>query len=180
MPLHVPGGALRKIAEQTGTGASGVLEFPSIPATYRGLMLLFALRSDVASTSATLNLVFETSPTAGAYNYELFNASAATVSGAENVGATDRIIVGAVPGASSTANVYATGEILIPEYANTGMFKSTMSRMSANLDISTTLLQVYHTSGLWESTAAIDRIRLTLAASNFTTASRATLYGIAG
>lgn len=169
-----------KLAEIAGTGASGVLEIASIPATFRTLEIHLIGRSDTAATSTGVRMTFETSPTSGAYNHEQLLASSTSVSSAENIGASDFITVAAVPAASSSANVMTAARILIPDYANTGIFKTTISTASEPTTIATASIFIRQMAGLFEATAAISRVRLTLSAGNWTTASRMTIYGIPG
>lgn len=174
--ISTPNGVMRKLAQVNGTGASGVLEFSSIPATYRSLVLHLVGKGTDGSAQV-IRLTFESSPTSGAYDNQTLVALNTSFSGAENIGANDFITLGTAPG-NATANLFSAGEILLPEYANTSMFKCSLSRLADFRAISSANLAFFNTVGLWESTAAIDRIRLTLAAGSWTTTSRATLYGI--
>lgn len=169
-----------KLGEVAGTGASGVLEIASIPAVFRSLEIHLIGRSDTAATSASVRMTFETSPTAGAYNHEQLLASATSVTGAENIGASDHITTAAVPAASSSASVMTAARILILDYANTGIFKTVLINSAEPTNIATSAIFLRHMAGCWESTAAISRVRLTLSAGNWTTASRMTIYGIPG
>lgn len=169
----------RKLGEVNGTGASGVLEFSSIPSTYRHLMLIVSGRSDTAATSAGIRLTFETSPTAGAYLQELLQVFGSSTSVTEQLsGVVDFISAGIASGASSPANLYGTAVVHISNYASTSQYKTAVSTGFSPIDTTTGNLFFRLNGGLWTSTAAVDRIRLTLAAGNWTTASRATLYGL--
>lgn len=168
---------LVKIAEVSGTGASGVLEFASIPPSFRNLIVSFIGRSSAAVTASNVQLTFETSPTAGAYDHQRVNAAAAVVSASENIGASDFIIAGIVAGASSTASVHGGGRIYLPEYANTGVFKVIGSHSFGAGSLGTGVIFAEIGTGVWESLTAINRIRLTLASGSWATTSRATLYG---
>lgn len=179
----IPGAALaagsnfKKIAEVAGTGASGVMEISSIPSTYRSLMLAVVGRSDTAGAGgAVVNMTFETSPTAGAYNGVVILATTA-VSSSENIGASAAIQVGAVPTAGSTASVYGSMTIVLHEYANGSVFKPVEAVCNSPLTLAGGSYQARLTVGTWESASAIDRIRLTVSG-NWTTASRMTLFGL--
>jgi len=169
-------GVVRKIAEVSGTGASGVLEFSSIPSSYRSLRVIWMGKSD-AATPPGLRLTFETSPTAGAYNNQTLQVSASTTTVSENLGTSDFIQAGVVS-SNVTANIVASGDILLPEYANTSVFKTALCLNSGADVLSTGNFFFRNVAGLWESTAAINRIRLTLSSGSWTTTSRATLYGV--
>lgn len=169
-----------KLGEISGTGASGVLEIASIPATFRALELHLVGRSDTAATSAGVRLTFETSPSAGTYNHQQISGAATAVAAAENIGTSDFITFAAFPGASSPASCYGAARILIPEYAFTSFFKTCICHSSEPQNLVSGGFTMRHTGGLWESTAAISRVRLTLSAGNWTTISRLSLYGIPG
>jgi hypothetical protein len=170
--------SLDKLAEVSGTGASGVLEFSSISGAYRELLLVFFGRSDAAATASSVRLTFEAVPTAGAYDDQYMVATNATPGAAQNIGTSDFIFIGYVPAASSTANLYSSTEIRLTEYANTTTFKMARALAGGTTTIASGgFLTTFH-GGVWESTAAIDRVRLTLSAGNWTTTTRATLYGL--
>jgi hypothetical protein len=168
---------LKKIAEVSGTGSSGVLTFSSIPATYRELEISIYGRSDTAATNALVQMTAENTPTAGAYDFENLFGNTSSAGAAQNLGASDYIQVGAVPGASSTANVYSTIKVWLPEYAKTSNFKSTLSFSAGIQTLTTGNLTVSVVGGLIEQTAAISILKLALSAGNWTPDSRATLWG---
>lgn len=172
-------GVVSKIDEQVGTGASGVLEFTSIPAHYRTLYLTLIGRSTVAATAALVQMTFESSPTSGSYNYQYLRGNGATAASAESIGAAaDYIFAGAVPGASATANASAGVQITLPEYSGASLMKTILAQAFSTTGIASNGLFMDFIGGLYESTSAIDRIKLTLSAGSWATTSRATLYAI--
>lgn len=174
-------GVMRKIAEVSGNSSSGVLEFTSIPATYRALQLSIYGRSTAAGTTGiAMQVTLEASPTAGAYDDERIVATTTTVASAENLGGQNFFNFGFVPADGATANVFAAHRIFIHEYAQTVGFKVLQHESGTIVDLTTGNIQVRNSTGLWESTAAIDRIKLTLASGNWKTGSRATLWGVPG
>lgn len=180
MPLRVGLQGWVKLDEKAGTGASGILTFSAIPATYRDLMIVLVGRSDAALTAVTPRLTFEASPTAGAYDHAyLYMATALTAAGVENVGTTDSIALGEVPAANSTASLY--GQIIaeILEYANTSMFKMVTARSSGIVTLATGSFRPSQTGGVYEATAAITTAIITASTGNWTTATKARLYGLA-
>lgn len=170
------GAAMVKIAEVTASGSSGVMEITSITASFRDLIITVVGRSQNAGSAGTAaSLTFESSPTAGAYNHVL-GIITTSLSATENIGATDSIQVGAVPTAGSTANVHGGMHIVVHEYANTGMFKPVEAICSSPLTLSAGSFQLRVVAGVFESTSAITRVRLTIG-SNWTTTSRMTIFG---
>lgn len=168
---------LVKIAEASGTGSSGVLTFSSIPATYRELELVLVGRSDTASTSAGVRVAFNGDATAANYLEQLMQAFSTTVSASEAIGANGFFSALSVAAASSTANVYGAARILLPEYANTSIFKPVEMRQFGAASSASSFVPAKLIVGEYKSTSAIASITVTLAAGNWTTLSRATLWG---
>jgi hypothetical protein len=172
------GGAMVLIGEVSGDGSSATVEFSSIPATYRNLMLMFMGRTTDASSSQRVDITFESSPTAGAYNYQSLYASGASP-GSGSSYSVSAIYVGNLTGTTGVANACGVSTIFIPEYANTNFFKIVQA---FNLEVDSAFSDgnfwIQTAMGMYESTSAIDRIRLTLGSGNWASGSRVTLYGI--
>ena len=172
-------GVMRKIAEVSGTGSSAVLEFSSIPAVYRSLMLQIVGRSTYTGAVSTgWRVTFETSPTSGSYHQQLLQVFGSTTQPIEQISLIDFLSAGVGPTADSTANWHASAIVHLPEYANTSIYKTLVAYGTGANDKSTGNLFFRFAGGVWESTAAIDRVRITQALGNWTTTSRATLYGV--
>jgi len=166
-----------KIDTKTGTGASGVLTFSSIPAIYRELELTIIGRSDTAATSTSFRITINGNTTATNYFQQTLQGSAAVASASENMGGVAFIFGGMVPGATSTANVYASSVLKFPEYANTSPFKMVQVEAGGQANDASGLFTASNTSGVIKLTAAITSIELTLAAGNWTTTSVGILRG---
>lgn len=165
------------IDTQIGTGASGVLTFSSIPATFRELELTIVGRSDTAATNIGLRIAFNSDSTAAHYFDQQIQVSNTILASSENLGANGYISAGNVAGASSTANVYTMHKVWLPEYANTSIFKPIQILQGGALSAATGLVLGRTINGVFESTSAIASMTLTLASGNWTTVSKATLKG---
>lgn len=174
-----PGTVTRlKIGEAVGTGASGVLEVASIPGTYRALYgTLDGGRSDASGHSFTVRMTFETSPTAGAYDHQRLFVAATSLNADENIGTSDFLNVGLVPGSTSTANLTASIAFEIPGYASTTPMKIITSRNGGATNLATGEIFVIHTTGVYEVASAISRVRLTLSSGNWPATARLTIWG---
>jgi len=159
---------------QSGTGASGVLTL-TVPAGYSEAELSIYGRSDTAATSVNVQMTCESSPTAGAYDHGYIIQTTATATGVENNGASNFILVGVLPGASSTANLYGSIGVWLPDYANTGGWKSCRFLSAGIGTLTSGSFNPSFGGGAFEQTAAITTIKLTLSTGNWTTASRARL-----
>lgn len=166
-----------EIQTLNGDGVSGIIEFTNIPQIYDDLQLRIVGRGDNASTSVAVRLTVEASPTSGAYNRQHVFIAGTTVTGAELIGVSDFVQVFSIPGASSPANCYGSITADILQYRNTNMFKNVLADAVSPTDIASGGLYIARIGGVIELTAAIDRIRLTLAAGNWTTQSIVKLLG---
>lgn len=169
---------LVKLAEVSGTGSSGILTFSAIPATFGELLVTVWGRSSAAVAASTLMLSLNGNTTPADYDYQYMRAAGTALEGAESVGAAAFIFCGFMPGASSTASLHSAAKIWLPEYANTGAFKTVIAHAAGQSNLVAGGLYVWQASGTFESTAAISSVTLTLGTGNWTTASRARLYGV--
>ena len=153
---------------------TGEVVFASIPSTYEHLQLWICDRSARSSGDA-LQIQFGTgggSPDSGTnYSYHNMNGTGSSAAGAATTGATF-IQVGDTPSQDSDSSVYGGKVIDILDYANTNKNTSV-----SNL-IDTGAARVYFSSGLWDATGAVDRIRLFNYSANFMRGSEFTLYGL--
>lgn len=174
------GSTFQKIAEASGDGVSAVIEFSSIPATYRHLQLMYIGRTTNAGTLSSIRMTFETTPTAGSYDYQQMDIAGTSLTGLESLGTADYITAGVLPAAASPANLHGSGIITLFDYANTNCMKATLVLNNGPSDFTTGNYGFRHSVGTWELTTAINRVRLTISNGNWTTTSRVTLYGIPG
>jgi hypothetical protein len=170
--LFAPSGAYDSIATANGTGASAVLTFSSIPATYTHLQIRF---NGLSSSNATLTVRYNSDTGSNyAMHYLLGNGSSASA-GAETT-QTLMNLYGSVPLAAASSQT-GTSIIDILDYANTNKYKTL--RSLTGYDSNGSGFAVL-TSGLWQSTSAITSITLTANAGNWTTTTTAALYGVKG
>jgi hypothetical protein len=172
--VAVSASSYESIATAVGTGASGVITFNSIPATYKSLQIRWLLKS--ATAGQFLAMQFN-SDTANNYSHHILygNGTSAQATGSAT---TNRMIPGArITGSNATyPNI---GIIDIIDYADTSKYKT--ARYSYGLDANNTVAgEIALGSGLWQSTSAVTTITLTLTTANLSTDSTFALYGIKG
>lgn len=170
--------AWKKIATVNGSGASGVMEFSSIPNTFQALQVVYYGRTDAAVTATLVKMTFETSPSAGFYYYEQLRGNSTSATAVENAGTSDYIHCGVAVGTSGDASSAGFGNAILPNYAHASLYKGVIIQASSFLALSAGNLFIDMFAGIFKSTSAIDRIRLTPNAGNWTTTSRAVLYGL--
>ena len=160
-----------KIASYTvGSGGISSADFLAIPQTYTDLLIKISARSANVSNFDNPRIAINTS-TSNFARRELYVESGSV--GSEAV--SDRII-GAVPAANATANVFGVTNFYLPNYAGSNYKCYSADSVTENNSAtqSTWLL-----TGVWSSTDPINSISITLnTAANFTQYSTFTLYGI--
>ncbi|HVQ45165.1 MAG TPA: hypothetical protein VMT30_09525 [Candidatus Saccharimonadia bacterium] len=171
--------SLDKLGEVVGTGSSAVLALSGISGAYRSLYLeLDGGRSTDTSAGVGTRLTFETSPTVGAYDYQRVYGSATVPTADESIGAVDYIALGSMPAATSTTNLIGSFSIHLPGYAGTSAWKNVIAMCDGSFNLASGSIQALMTVGVWESTAAITLVRVTLSAGFWTTTSRLTVWGL--
>ena len=154
-----------------GSGGSATITFASIPATYTDLILKLSVRN--TSTSGADNLIKLNSITSG-YTDSYAQADGTTTGTGSNV-STTRLLAGVNNLSNSTANIFTSVDIYIPDYAGSNnKIANSESAHENNAQTATLTMEV----ALSSNSAAITDIELTTSANSFAEFSSASLYGI--
>lgn len=170
-------GAEVLISTQTVSGSStSTVSFTSIPGTYTDLRVVVRGRGDTSATNVGVNITFN-SDTGTNYFYQRLGGANSAASAAA-VASTTSLAGAELPAATATANLAGFANTRIYDYKGTTFTKIAESFTSYPFSTSTTgqVLQAWFS--WWNSTAAITRIDLTMAAGNFVAGSKISLYGI--
>lgn len=162
-------GYVRLIAETTLGASAANVDFTSIPTTFSHLLLTWQARSDAAVTASTLLVRFN-GDSAANYAWEKLDAIAAAASAASFTAQTS-IQIDALVGASAPASQSGFGHAWIPNYLGVTFFKQ-ISLIGGQ----STYAQLH--TGLWSSTAAINRVTILPTTGNFVAGTRFSLYGV--
>jgi hypothetical protein len=154
------------IASLSGAGA-----FANIPQTFTHLQMRVFGRSTETGTIVNMYARFSGDANAAYLGHALAGDGSA-VSSSSYLGY-DAWEIGAIPAASTTANVFGSHIIDILDYTNTNKFKTIRSLIGYDANGSG---NVSLRSGLWRNTGAITSISITYPP--FATGSRIDLYGI--
>lgn len=161
------------ISTAFGTGSSGVIDFTSIPQTYKHLQIRYTAKN--SSTATQINITMN-SITSGVYTrHSLLGNGSAVSSTSASASQTSIQLVESMAN-STTANAVNSGVIDILDYTSTTKNK-TIRGMYGMAD---NLTRVYLSSGLYNQTTAVSSVTLTASANNFSSLSRFSLYGIRG
>lgn len=162
-----------KIASATivSSGGAANIEFTAIAANWDDLVVKFSLRSARAAFRDGIKLSLNGS-TAN-FNYRMLEA---TGSGTPGSYAASDGMVGNIPGATVTANVFGSFELYIPNYRIAA--SKCYSGDSTQPDNSSSAQTLNMVAGLWANTSAITSLRITADNGNLVQHSSATLYGI--
>jgi hypothetical protein len=168
-----------KIAETVLGASATTIDFSSIPGTYKHLRILAVVRSDVAATSDSVNLVVNNDTTNANYDRQQLTAAGTTVAAAELLAGANARIIAACPAASSPASHFGSLELTVFDYTSTSHFKMVHAELSYWAARSTGGLGIRKSVMGWASTAAITRLTLSpFTGPNFVSGSMASLYGI--
>lgn len=160
-----------KLASYTaGSGGISSVDFLSIPQNYDDLLIKISARSANVSNFDNPRVSFNAITTSFTRK-ELYGE--VTTVGAEQPA--DRII-GVVPAASATANIFGSLEMYLPKYKSENYKPYNVNSVSEN---NSTTQSMWALTGLWSNTSAINSISITLnTAANFVQYSTFTLYGV--
>lgn len=167
---------LTKIAEVVLSGTAATIDFSSIPATYRHLLLELYSRGDTAALTTGVSLRYN-ADTGATYDRQLIYATGATPLAAEALAQTSGRI-GTAPAGTATANLFGTIVVDIPHYANSTNKKSAVTRCGVAQGTSTGLFQAEVGATFWTGVAAINQITLLPSAGNFGIGTIASLYAL--
>lgn len=158
-----------------GSGGSSTITFSSIPGTYTDLLIKISGRSDRGATFSDIRISFNGSPTGTSYSDKDLEGSGSSVS-SQTTTSTDSIhIYQAIPGSSTTSNVFGNCDIYIPNYTSSNYKSVSIDSIMEN-NSSTSYMTLV--AGLKSNTSTITSIVLTDPFSTFTQYSTAYLYGI--
>jgi len=157
------------IASATGTGSSGTITFSSIPATYKHLQLRCS-SNDGAGYSLTM---YFNNDTSSVYAWHSLKGTGSAVNATGQTANSSMRIVNE-NGLSTNINTVYIADVI--DYASTTKQKTTRTFGGRDGNGSG---EIQISSGLWNSTAAINRIDIAIGG-NFTTTSTFALYGIKG
>lgn len=144
------------------------ITFSSIPSTYTDLIVVANAKAVGSGGNQWFFLTFNGNNSAN-YSSTFLSGNGSSASSGRYTSRTDGIF----PGDTDNSN-YATMIIHIMNYANTNVYKTTLSRSS---DASDTVKAVV---GLWQNTSAITSLKITNQdlSNNIASGSTFTLYGI--
>ena len=164
-------GAYVQIAQTVLGSPAASIDFTSIAATYRDLLVVISGSTSVAAVGDDVLVRFNNDSTASNYITQSIQASSTTIAGVR-LTAVAGLDAFPLPGATD-ANAGGGGQILIPNYRGTTLYKAAlMNGGYANQ-------YDYANVGEWKNTAAITRVTLLPSTGpNFATGTVATLYGI--
>lgn len=166
-------GSYELISTAYGTGSSGTVSFTSIASTYKHLQLRVASKS--TGGQVDLKLQFN-ADTGNNYGFHELRGNGSTVASSYGGSGIPAIELTAAMSVSTTANAHGVAIIDIADYASVSKNK-TIRSFHGQKDTNQLIVL---TSGLWSSTAAINRVDIIAKTLNFDATSRFSLYGIKG
>lgn len=147
-----------------GSGGAASIVFSGIPQGYTDLVVLLSVRNSVDSNTGTIAF-----NTGGSYTRKRITGNGTTAS-SDNSSPDFQSNTSV-----STANVFSSGTIYIPNYTGSTVKNYSVDSVNEN---NATLANASILSGQWSETAAITSITLAPSSGNFVEFSSASLYGI--
>jgi len=169
------GASYESIASATGTGASGVITFSSIPATYKSLQIRGIARCDTAGVAQGKIRVTANGDSSALYAWHTLEKTV-TTSGISQTYI--QAAEGGFPFAGHQTDYFGSIILDINNYASTTQNKT--FRMFNGFVIPADAAFVSISSGLYKSTSALTSITLTSSSGNWTNKVQFALYGIKG
>jgi hypothetical protein len=166
-------GSFQSISSAVGTGSSNLIEFTSIPSTFKHLQV----RMNALSTSgSTMSLRFN-NDSSSSYNFSWLQAT-----GDNNVSAAGDGQQGQVPlrGCVTNGSFPAINILEIANYTSTSIYKVFTCISGFNNGTGNGGYSMVVQTGAWASFNAISSIQLYTGAGNWTTNTTAALYGVMG
>lgn len=181
-PGYVPP-AFESIATLTPANGSSFSIFSNIPQTYKHLQIRGIAKdtyNDGTAESTTITMRINDN-TGSVYLGHYLTANGSSVSAGGSSSATtslDRMLSCAF-GAGST-NMFGVGIVDFPDYSSTTKNKTMFSNTGGDVNTTDTKSNIWFTSGVFLSTAAITEIRINAPISGFATGTMFSMYGIRG
>ena len=169
-------GGLTKIADTTLGAAAASFDITGIPGTYRHLLLHLGARDDTVGASWGLFMTYNGDTGA---NYDVSYTQGGGGASGNAFSAQTALTVATVPCTQATANTAGHAAVWLLNYAGTTFYKAMIGEdlWYQTLGTGTSYMTDQHT-GLWRSTAAINRITLAPQGGNLISGSFVTLYGL--
>ena len=173
------GAGIETLIGTIARATTGTVDFTSIPATFNHLKVILVARGNNASATDILTVGFNGDVGANYYTEQARAVNGSTAAAIEQLAGNSASLAPSFPAASAAlANAFGCAVLWIPGYASTTWLKSfTLTVFSP---VSTVSGNVYSAvaGGVWNSTAAINRVRITTNADVFAVGSTGWLYGI--
>lgn len=170
-----PFNSFESIATVTvGSGGQDIVEFTSIPQTFKHLQLRFMFKNNDSGSFNNSPMRFN-NVTSGYFEHYLTSDTAINATGGANLSAFNTIIWAA--STSLNANVFSTGVVEILDYSSTSKTKVVRSHGGGNNNTSGI---VWLHSGLFNSQDAVSSIQVDTGGQMVSEHSQFALYGIKG
>jgi hypothetical protein len=164
------------LANSTLVGTTASIDLTGIAQDWAHLLVVAYLRGTTAATFTEIRARFN-GDTGNNYDHQQVAGNAASATAGESF-AGSSAVVGLIPAANATANVFGPLVIDIPFYSQATNNKAASTQYGWKGGTSTGNLQVASIAAFWRSSAAITQVTLLPAAGSLAAGSRATLYGL--
>jgi len=151
------GGSAMSLLSKTTLSSPGTFDVSGIGQGGNDLYIVLIARTVTVATFDTLELRFNNDSAVNYYNQRI-RGNATTASAAEGMAATSFQLAN-LPGASATAGLFGWVAVTVFGYASTSWSKMYEFRNNAASALSTTNMNAVFGGGIWNNTAAINRVQ---------------------
>jgi hypothetical protein len=169
-------GALTLISEVVTSGSQANVTFSSISSSYRDLVLVVRGRGTASAGAVTVRAQFNTD-TGSNYQHEQLRYAGTANSIGQTTGES-AITMEEIPAGTATANYAGWVEARIYDYRGTTFYKVVGGRVGGHLAASANTNEINMFSAQWNSTSAINEVKVLLSSGNFVDGSVVSLYGV--
>lgn len=167
-----------KIGEVVTGGVVANIDFAAIPATFRHLLFLYTLRTNVAAATEVIHWSANADVNAANYDGELLSSSGGATVTVETRAAIAARTVANVPGNTAQANGFGQGELLIVDYANAARFKTAFWRCTDWNGRGPGAVNFVQGFSGWANVAAINEVTFTPLTGSFIAGCAIDVYGL--
>jgi len=170
-----PIASFESITSASGTGSSGTITFSSIPSTYTHLQVRGIFQDSLGYSIIKIQL---NGDTASNYSWHrLYGEPGSSASGQASGAATQTSISPGPNGGPTGTTEMGVAVIDLLDYASTSKNK-TIRFFGGVASTNSSYNYIAVSSGLWQSTSAINSVTLFVSGANWTTTTTFALYGI--
>lgn len=176
--IAFPSSAMVQIYDSILAATAASFDIQSISQAYTSLRIVASLRVNANATSLGCGTKFNNDSGSNYADSMVQGGASPTGNEANSVSALGQAFSALAASASVLANAFWDHDMIIPNYARTDRIKTISGTQVVPMALTTGLHLYRVVAGVWNSTAALNRITITPTSGQFVAGCRVTIYGI--